>query len=185
MNVYDFDKTIFYPDSSISFVKFCLKRYPRAFLQNPAEIAKAFYGFYFSGDAPDRLKEALFSFLSYLPEPDEAVGLFWKDNFCRIGEWYLDRKKADDVIVSASPDFLVRPAADKLGVRLIATKMDKYSGKILNSNCRGREKVIRFRKEFADAVIDEFYSDSHSDDPMASISKKAFLVKGKKITEWI
>lgn len=185
MNVYDFDKTIFYPDSSICFVSFCLKRYPRAFIQNAAEIAKAFYGYYVSGEEPDRLKESLFSFMSFLPDPDEAVDLFWKENFDRIGEWYLERRKDDDVIISASPEFLVGPAAEKLGVRLIATRMDKYSGKILNSNCRGREKVLRFRKEFGYAVIDEFYSDSHSDDPMAAISKKAFLVKGKKITEWV
>ena len=33
MNVYDFDKTIFYPDSSVTFVKWEMKRHPLIFLR--------------------------------------------------------------------------------------------------------------------------------------------------------
>lgn len=33
-------------------------------------------------------------------------------------------------------------------------------------------------------MIDEFYSDSHSDDPLARLAKQAFLVKGEKLTPW-
>lgn len=29
MNVYDFDKTIFYPDSMMQFAFFCIKRHPK------------------------------------------------------------------------------------------------------------------------------------------------------------
>ena len=32
MNTYDFDKTIFYPDSSYSFIKWSLKRRPSLYL---------------------------------------------------------------------------------------------------------------------------------------------------------
>ena len=32
MNIYDFDKTIFYPDSSATFYRFCLKKLPVAVL---------------------------------------------------------------------------------------------------------------------------------------------------------
>ena len=31
MNVYDFDQTIFYPDSSYCFLLYCLKKYPGDF----------------------------------------------------------------------------------------------------------------------------------------------------------
>ena len=30
MNTYDFDKTIFYPDSTACFYRYCLRRYPAA-----------------------------------------------------------------------------------------------------------------------------------------------------------
>ena len=33
MNVYDFDQTIFYPDSSCTFFLYCLKKYPGAVLR--------------------------------------------------------------------------------------------------------------------------------------------------------
>ena len=33
MNCYDFDQTIFFPDSSYLFVMHCLRRYPRAVLR--------------------------------------------------------------------------------------------------------------------------------------------------------
>ena len=32
MNTYDFDKTIFYPDSSACFYRYCLRRFPRALI---------------------------------------------------------------------------------------------------------------------------------------------------------
>ena len=39
-------------------------------------------------------------------------------------------------------------------------------------------------EKFKDCEIEEFYSDSKSDTPMAEISKKAFLVDGNKIYIW-
>ncbi|MBQ5641996.1 MAG: hypothetical protein IIV05_09365, partial [Ruminococcus sp.] len=50
--------------------------------------------------------------------------------------------------------------------------------------CHGAEKVRRFREQFGDAVTDAFYSDSHSDDPMAKIAQKAFMVKGEECKPW-
>ena len=49
--------------------------------------------------------------------------------------WYLMKKRDDDLIISASPDFVVRPAAEMLGVRLIATPMQIYVDGLLA--CRG------------------------------------------------
>jgi hypothetical protein len=49
--------------------------------------------------------------------------------------------------------------------------------------CLSKEKVRLFRERY-DGEIDSFYSDSHSDDPLARISKKAYLVKGDELTEW-
>ena len=186
MNVYDFDQTIFHPDSSYAFFSYCLKHFPRAVMRESGQKIKAVISFFAGGDNADAapLKEALFSFLSYLPQVETAVDAFWKKNEKNIAPWYLEQKKPDDLIISASPGFILRPICEKLGVSLIATPMDPYSGRILGLNCHDLEKVRRFRAEYPDAVIDSFYSDSLSDAPLAEIAKHAFLVKKNKITPW-
>ena len=44
--------------------------------------------------------------------------------------------------------------------------------------------MIRFHARFPGAGIDEFYSDSHSDDPLAALAKRAYLVKGERLLPW-
>lgn len=184
MNVYDFDKTIFYPDSSYAFFCFCLKHYPAAFLRTAPQVIGYSLLYAVGAVRTKTLKEQLFSFLRYLPEPREAVEAFWRGSFAGIGEWYLTQKKEDDLIITASPEFLVGVAAERLGVRLIGTRMDIQSGRISGENCHDDEKVNRFREAYPDGEIDEFYSDSLSDTPLAMIAKRAFLVKKGKLSAW-
>jgi len=171
MNVYDFDKTIFYPDSSYTFGFYFIRKHPEVLADSIMNLASGVIQAFKCGDL-SIAKEAAFTMISYLPDIDSFVDQFWKDNSFRISEWYLNQKRPDDVIVSAGPEFLLKPVAEKLGVHLIATPMDKYSGYITGVNNSGAEKVRRFKKEFPDAVIDEFYSDSFKDAPMARIAKK-------------
>jgi phosphoserine phosphatase len=184
VNAYDFDKTIFYPDSSACFFRFCLKRHPAAVLRVlPRAVPMALR--YRAGKLGAReLKQQLFSFLRDIRNVEQLVDTFWEENYSRIGAWYLQQKRDDDVIVSASPEFLLRPAAERLGVNLIATPMDPYSGRILGRNCHDEEKLRRFREEYPDADIDCFYSDSLSDAPLASIAAHAILVKGDRLLPW-
>ena len=48
-----------------------------------------------------------------------------------------------------------------------------------------KEKVRRFYEEFPDGKIDEFYSDSYSDTPLAEIAKTAYMVDGSNISQWL
>lgn len=184
MNTYDFDKTIFYPDSSACFYKFCLKHHSKAVIKTlPKTIIKA--GKYALGKVDTKeLKEQLFSFLSEIEDIDNVVNTFWEKNFNGIGKWYLEQKQKDDIIISASPYFLLEPVCRKLGVRLIATPMDKTTGKINGYNCHDSEKVRRFYEEYPGAHTENFYSDSLSDSPMAEIADKAFLVTKHKLSPW-
>ena len=77
MNVYDFDKTIFYPDSSYAFFRFCLKRYPTAILRTAPQIVGYSLLYTFGMIRTKPLKEKLFSFLRFLPDFVQAkhVGL--------------------------------------------------------------------------------------------------------------
>ena len=96
----------------------------------------------------------------------------------------LKQKREDDLIISASPEFLLRPIADSLGVRLIATPMDRHTGKILGKNCHDYEKTTRYYAAFPTKKPERFYSDSLSDTPMARLAKEAFLVHKGEIAPW-
>jgi Phosphoserine phosphatase len=184
MNTYDFDKTIFYPDSSACFFRYCLRRYPSAvFPTLPRSLWTAMR--YRMGKVTAKtLKQQLFSFLSSVPDIDAAVCDFWEQNEKRIGKWYLKQKRSDDLILSASPRFLLQPICDKLGVELIATEMNCRSGRIDGENCHDHEKVRRFYDRDPNAHTEAFFSDSLSDSPMADIADRAFLVRRHKLFPW-
>ena len=184
MNSYDFDQTIFYPDSSYCFVMYCLKKHPLAVLR--AVPGAAWAGLKKLGKKAEtkELKERTFAFLKALPDVDGTVSAFWEAHRGNIAQWYLRQKRPDDLIISASPEFLLRPMTDELGVSLIGTRMDKRTGKITGANCHDEEKVRRFYERYPDGHTEEFYSDSLADTPMARIADRAFLVNKEQISPW-
>lgn len=184
MNVYDFDKTIFYPDSSVTFYRYCLRRYPRILLPSMLKGLWAFARMALHLGTLKQAKEAAFSFLPKMQNTEQVLENYWDEKWDHVQSWYLQQTSPDDLIISASPEFEVRPAARRLGVRLLATPMDIRTGKIHGNNCNGEEKVRRFREAFPTAEVDSFYSDSLRDTPMAKLAKKAFLVRKGKLRPW-
>ena len=185
MNVYDFDKTIFYPDSSYCFIRFCLRHYPRAVRQAIPKAGKIGLQWILKLADTRQLKEKLFSFLPYLDNVDTVVKEFWEEYRSHIADWYLAQRREDDLIISASPEFLLRPITEELGVRLIATRMDPYTGRIIGNNCHDSEKISRFLHDYPNETVDSFYSDSLSDSPMAWFASEAWLVKnGEELAPW-
>ena len=69
-------------------------------------------------------------------------------------------------------------------MRLIASRVDKRTGWTLGENNQNEEKVLRFEREYPNTQVDEFYSDSLSDTPMAKLANRAFLVKGSELLPW-
>ena len=93
MNVYDFDGTIFVPDSSYCFVLYCMRHYPRAvFKVLPGTLWQ--FILYLRAGRKDagKLKESLFSFLSRVDNIDRIVHEFWAENYERMEDWYLEQK---------------------------------------------------------------------------------------------
>jgi len=184
MNVYDFDKTIFNPDSSKKFIFYCLKKKPYVVYRLP--LAGVYFIKYKLGLCEkDAMKEKLFSIIRHFQPLDKYVHDFWSKNMDGFSKYYLAQKRPDDVIISASPSFLLRDICKELGIgTLIASEADEKTGKWLRKNCYGAEKVVRYREIFGDAKIDEFYSDSLSDSPLAEIAEKAFIVDYETLTPW-
>ena len=116
---------------------------------------------------------------------DKIVDKFWQRHANGIKEWYAKARTEDDVIVSASLSFIIKPIMETLNIKYwVATNFDTKSGKIEGENCYGEQKVVEFSKLFELDKLDAFYSDSMSDLPLMKKEKKAFLVDGDKITEF-
>jgi len=184
MNAYDFDKTIYKKDSSTDFLIYCILKHPKALCRLPSIFAGFVKFFVLKKGRKEDFKEKAFSVLKYC-NSEADIKAFWEKNSSKIKKFYLSQKREDDVIISASPRFLLEPICTDLGLKhLICTEVDINTGKFFSQNCWGEEKVVRFREIFGDISPDEFYSDSLSDTPMAKISKTAFIVKGEEILPW-
>ena len=185
MNVYDFDNTIYDGDSTAGFYKFCLKRHKKIILLSPCLLCSFVKYYVFKIGSKTQLKESMYRFLRYC-DIDKDVKDFWEQNIHNFKDFYLKQKAYDDVIISASPRFLLEPICNHLDIKtLIASEVDCKNGKYTGVNCHGEEKVRRFYSVFdSETKVNEFYSDSYSDEPMAKIAKKAFMVKKDKINNW-
>ena len=183
MNVYDFDETIYNGDSTRDFVMHCMKKHPRALLHVPAVGFYAVRYYLFRIGDKTEFKEHMYGFLKACGGEDD-VEAFWAEKLGGIKAFYRDAHRDNDVIISASPEFLLKPLEDKLNITVIASKVDIHTGKYTGVNCYHAEKVRRFRELYPDGEIDDFYSDSYSDEPLALLAKRAFIVDGEKLTDW-
>lgn len=184
MNVFDFDGTIYHGDSSKDFFFYCLKNYPKTRSKIlPVIVYGAGFGLRIV--KKKTFKQKLFSIVSKIDNLEKAVQDFWSEHEKNIHKWYMEMKQPTDVIISASPEFLLEPICKKLGAEcMMATKVDEKTGLFDGENCHGKEKVIRFRERYPNAEIDEFYSDMYCDTPLARMAKKAYIVKGEKLSTW-
>lgn len=184
MVVYDFDGTLRLGDSTADFLKWCVRRYPRVLATMPRTGAMALGCFALHAVDKTRFKRALYRFLPLIPDIEAEVERFWRVNEKLIGG--PCRPQPGGLVISASPEFLLRDVCARRGLRLIASQVDPHTGRVLGPNCSGEEKVRRFRELYPDAEIDEFYSDSHNDDPLAKLAAKAYFVDFPKgsLTPW-
>jgi phosphoserine phosphatase len=91
--------------------------------------------------------------------------------------WYLQQKRPDDVIVSASPAFLIKEFAQRLGVAYVASDVDIETGRYHKPACKGKEKVKQFRAVYPDAVVESSYGNAESDQYIMREGQHAYLVR--------
>lgn len=184
MKIYDFDKTIYDGDSTIDFYFFVLKENKYLIRYLPLQLYGAIM-YMLKLYSKEQFKEKFFSFLKGINEIDISIDEFWNKNIFKIKRWYLVNKQDTDIIISASPEFLLTNICKRLGGnQLIASNVCKYTGEFISLNCYGEEKVKRLQQEYQDIVIDEFFSDSLSDSPLAKKAKCSYIVKKNEIVDW-
>ena len=153
MNVFDFDGTIYDGDSSINFWLFCLKNDIKLIRFFPLQVSGLFLYIFKFVDKKE-FKKLFFKFLQGIKDIDACILSFWIENGNKIKGWYKEMQASDDCIISASPDFLLRPIC------------------------------ILFKEKFGKIEIENFYSDSKSDLPMALLAGNAYFVKKNQIQKW-
>ena len=127
------------------------------------------------------MQRKLFSFLTQIDDFDVQIERYWDKNQKKISAWYLAQKRPDDLILSASPDCIIGPIARRLGVNFMASEFDREFGVFTNNLMYAKEKA-KYIIDHGFPVIDNFYSDSLADTPLALCAEKAHLVTNKAST---
>ena len=188
MNVYDFDNTIYDGESVFDFFLFCVKKQKSLILYFPMLLKNLFK--YKAGKLTiDGLYEEAGKLTKVVIQnrehADEYINEFWSINSRKLKKEFLDRLKSDDVIITASPDILIKAISDKLKTEnIIGTRIDLDTGRV-EFACFRQNKITAFKEKYPNAVIDEFYTDSLNDMPLAKLSNKAYLIKKGKAPQLI
>ena len=182
INLYDFDKTIYDGDSTADFMKYILKKHPSTIRFMPRMgIAALKYALKIIDKT--KMKEEFYSIFSSIDDIDKLLEEFWKTHENKIKDFYLEKDHSNDIIISASPEFLLKPMTDKLKVKdMMASKVNKKTGKYEGINCHDVEKVRRLNEKYSNYKVMESFSDSiTSDKPILELAENAYQVKGKKL----
>lgn len=185
INLYDFDGTIYDGDSTFDFIKYTFKKYPKSMLHIPIIIHNSIkYVLHIQGKT--KMKEKFYGIFKYIDDMDKHLENFWDSHEKNIMSYYLDKKDhSNDIIISASPEFLLKPISKRLKVKyLIASRVDKKTGITDGLNCHDVEKVRRLEEVYDDFVVLETYTDSiKSDTPILMLANRQYVVKHNKVTE--
>ncbi len=183
MNIYDFDGTLYGGDSTLDFILYSLKKHPTLVRFLPG-IGWKFAKYACKSIDKTTFKQGLYHLFSGY----DAEGLleeFWDAHQHKIFPWYPGQQETTDIVISASPEFLLRPICKRLGIRhLIASRVDVKTGKYTGQNCWGPEKVDRLKEELGITHCGKFFSDRYSDQPLADIADEAFLIVKGEIRPW-
>ena len=185
IDVYDFDGTIYNGDSSIEFLLYALKK-KKTLIKYLPKITIFRILNRLGIIKKKKFKEVYFSFIKEIKDLEQFVEEFWKEKEHKINQFFLDNvtQKEDIYVISASPEFLLRPYVSKLkNVKLIGTRISK-DAKLTGENCKGKEKINRLKEVEKDFVIENFYTDSIVDLPLVEISKTSYLVCDGKVEKW-
>lgn len=155
LSVFDFDGTLTRHDSFVPFLKFAFGK--REFTRRVLKLVLPSIRFLSRRMTRDELKAQLVStFLTGVDAEwvqNKAVsfcGLFWLQLMRPSGLKSIAAEieaGSEVTLCSASPDLVLQPFADRLGVKLIGTKLEVIdgllTGRIAGNNCRCENKVLR------------------------------------------
>ncbi len=180
MKVFDFDNTLYQGESVFDFAMFILRK-KKAFLFYLPDFMKLLILYKMRrmdiASFTKALEKYSQTFLKYREEILSYADDFWQKNLHKIDQQMIEKVGKNDVIVTASPTFLLNYIKNVIPTKhILGTKVDLEEGKILFLNFQ-ENKVKYFKEEYGEAKIHQFYTDSLNDQAMMEISEQVFLVK--------
>lgn len=184
MNAYDFDNTIYDGESLFDFYLFCLRKNIK-FIKYLKVAVVSLIKYKLCIITLDKLiklcSKYVYDFLTDVGNIEGAVKEFWDKNEHKIKPWYFEKKKDDDLIISANFNIFLEEILNRIGIsNYISSEVDPVN-KEVTQLCFRSNKVSLYHKKYKQAEIDSFFTDSRNDMPMINISKNAYLVKNNKI----
>ena len=185
MNVYDFDGTVYDGESVFDFYWYTVKKQPKL-SKYMFVVVKTLLLYKICRVPEEKLlylaKKYAKRYLLEVTDIEQKISDFWDKNEHKIKPFYLEQKREDDLIISASIHMLLEEILTRIGVkRYISTVMDKETGEVLQL-CYRKTKAELFKNAYPGETIENFYTDSFNDSAMMQLSQKTFLVKGNKVT---
>ncbi len=182
MIAYDFDQTIFDADSSIGFYKYCLSKRPLLVIYHAILAIPYIVMYLLKIKTRNQTIDKIFSFVPKLNNIIELVEDYWDLNEGKIKTWYKEVYDPNDVIISATYDFILKPICARLNIKnLICTDYHIGKGKTVGMYCYKGNKIKLFEKRFKNQNITKAYSDSPSDIPLLEYAKEGYVVIKNKI----
>ena len=177
MNGYDFDDTILKGNSMVRFSLFCTARLPYLVLFIPVLLV-AFLLRAVRILSKNRYLHMISWFVAIVPRAEWFASKFWDKNMRFIKQWYLDQRRDDDLVISASPQFLVGEACRRLGIRCLGSPLSPRSARLHGEHVYAEQKVETYQEAFGDEPLATYYSDSLSDTPMFKLAQRGYFVNG-------
>jgi phosphoserine phosphatase len=187
MNVYDFDNTLYRGESIFRFACLFVIKNPST-LKYLKQAIKLYIKYKRNNLSIEQLESTVFNILDSInvskEKIDELVEIFWKKNKKRLNYKLLSQMKENDIIISASPSFLISKL--ELPTKNIFTSQIDLDNKKIEFLCFGENKKKKWNELYKNIKIEKLYTDSFVDMPLMLISNEVYLVKkgrglGKKI----
>ncbi|HIV64256.1 MAG TPA: haloacid dehalogenase-like hydrolase [Firmicutes bacterium] len=184
MRAFDFDQTIYDGYSYRDFCFFVTARRPWLAFYLPVIIVVALLKACRLISMKRTVEIILWPYLRF-KKIDEYIVKFWDKKEKRIQQWYKDIHSPDDLIISATPSFFLEEICRRIGVtNLIATEIDRKTGKVVDPYCYREGKWQRFIARYGeDAKLTEYYTDTMRDEFMLGKAERGFFVKNGRVTQ--
>ena len=180
MKVFDFDNTIYKGESSVD-LSFYMIRHKKKILLYVPKILFSLIGYKLCLLKKEKIESIINDFFSGVfdgsESPEDFLKPFWKTHKHKLNPDIIRLIEPDDVILSASPDFMFQEIRKMLNTEnIIGTEVDIKQKKIRRLNF-GDNKVKKFKELYGDIKIDVLYTDSYNDKALMEISEEVFIVK--------
>ncbi|WP_312933320.1 HAD family hydrolase [Pseudomonas sp.] len=166
LSVFDFDGTLTHRDSFLPFLLYAFGK--RAFAGRALRMLPDCFRYLGKGLSRDELKAILIAtFLTGVEEQwvqrkaGEFRAAYWKRLMRPAGVRSVAAEVASGAhvtICSASPRIVLKPFAEHLGIKLIATELEvvdgRLTGAISGNNCRCEAKVLRLEAVYG--ALDQY-----------------------------